>query len=60
MKHPALKSLEQRVPTMTLDELDALAKDLQTLRVTVTREQRKHRGQRGAGVLGINGRLHSM
>jgi hypothetical protein len=60
MKLNELKSLEQRVPKMTLDELDALAKDLRALRVTVTGEQRKRRGQRGAGVLGINGRLRSM
>jgi hypothetical protein len=59
MKLSELKSLEQRVPKMTLDQLDALAKDLQALRITVTGEQRKRRGQRGAGVLGINARLHS-
>jgi hypothetical protein len=59
MKLTELKSLEQRVPEMTLDELDALAKDLQALRVTVTGEQRKRRSQRGAGVLGINGKLYN-
>lgn len=57
MKYPELKSLEQRVPTMTLAELDALATALKSLRETVTREQRKHRGQRGAGVLGVNGQI---
>ncbi|MCK1504565.1 hypothetical protein [Bradyrhizobium sp. 18] len=57
MKYAELKLLEQRIPTMTLDELDALAKELQALRVIVTSEQRKHRGQRGAGVLGVNGQI---
>jgi hypothetical protein len=59
MKYKELTSLKQRLPDMTLDELDALAKVLQALRVDVTSEQRKRRGQRGAGILGVNGRLYS-
>jgi hypothetical protein len=57
MKNKELKPLMQRVPAMSLDELDALAEAIKALKIAVTTEQRKRRGQRGAGVLGVNGQL---
>lgn len=52
-----LKPLMQRLPAMRLDELDALAEAVKGLKVAIATEQRKRRGQRGAGVLGVNGQL---
>lgn len=52
-----LKALKQRLPAMRLDELDKLAEALKTLKVAVATEQRKKRGQRGGGVLGVNGQI---
>lgn len=59
MKNAELKSLEQRAPRMTLEDLDKLAKELRSLVATVSSEQRKRRGQRRPGVLGVNGRTYS-
>jgi hypothetical protein len=57
MKNVELKQLTKRLDGMSLDELDALADDAKAFKVAVAAAQRKKRGERGAGVLGVNGRI---